>query len=115
MSDTQSPAYRALLDELAFRLGARGGAEETLAMVLRVVRAEQWQPIETAPRDNHARMVWCPEAMNIYIVTWWQQENAWAHFGGAGRILMEAPTHWMPLPSPPSIRALATAAPEGGE
>jgi hypothetical protein len=23
--------------------------------------AQEWRPIETAPKDSHSRLVWCPE------------------------------------------------------
>ena len=69
-----------------------------------------WQPIETAPRTTTARLVWCPERQNIHSVTWWAQENNWAIFGGGGRILMETPTHWRPLPDPPAAEAEAKEA-----
>lgn len=67
----------------------------------------EWQPIETCPRTSKARLVWCPERQNTYIVSWWQSAldpavmSHWVHFGGGGSQLREHPTHWMPLPEPP--------------
>ncbi len=70
-----------------------------------------WQPIETAPKDNKARLVWCPAWRNTYIVSWVvplddkakpnPDAGHWSHFGGGYRPLTEAPTHWMPLPPAP--------------
>jgi len=68
----------------------------------------EWQPIETAPKSTHAILVWCPERMNTYVVSWWQSdrfqktEHCWCHFGGLSGELCEVPSHWMPLPAPPS-------------
>jgi hypothetical protein len=66
----------------------------------------EWQPIATAPKTSLARLVWCPERQNIYVVSWWDNGRdepgaSWVLFGGGGGTLMEAPTHWMPLPEPP--------------
>lgn len=65
-----------------------------------------WQPMETSPKTSMARLVWCPDRQNIYVVGWWDNGMshpgpAWCHFGGSGGTLVETPTHWMPLPEPP--------------
>lgn len=66
-----------------------------------------WMPIETAPKDTKARIVWCPAWRNTFIVSWLVpfgepiDNGYWAHFGGACTKLSERPTHWMPLPQPP--------------
>lgn len=60
-----------------------------------------WQPIETAPKTSKARLVWCPERQNTYIVSWSDTPPGWLFFGGGGRDLQEDATHWMPLPEPP--------------
>ena len=63
---------------------------------------EAWQPIETAPRDkgaivyDAARWGVC-EAFN-YI------EGGWKAHGVNGSISLR-PTHWQPLPSPPTLDA----------
>jgi hypothetical protein len=43
----------------------------------------KWQPIETAPKTTKARLVWCPEFENMYLVTW--DRDAWIYFGGRRR------------------------------
>jgi hypothetical protein len=60
-----------------------------------------WQPIETSPRNTKARLVWCPERRNTYVVVWSYLLPGWIHFSGGDRELREEPTHWMPLPKPP--------------
>jgi len=70
----------------------------------------RWRPIETAPKDNKARLVWCPVDKNIFTASWY--EDDWMFFGGSG-YLREPPTHWMPLPPPPSAEsAIRESAPD---
>lgn len=81
-----------------------------------------WKPIETAPRDATAVLVmrnnWpgAPNGVatecnghNTYVAEWWSGEGE----DGRGRwvcymdmvqdpICPIEPTHWMPLPKPPS-------------
>lgn len=74
---------------------------------LRAVREGQWQPIDSAPRDgtkidviNHHG----ERTTDVYFsphrnrwVHWWQQ-----YHGSMGEVELDiAPTHWMPLPTPP--------------
>lgn len=74
------------------------------------VAVEQWQPIETAPRDGSRFLVWekhygirigrCKERADHD--DWLSYMDA---FGGSSRGGPRA-THWMPLPTPPAaIRA----------
>lgn len=58
-----------------------------------------WKPIETAPKTSHAILVYCPERMNTYIVSW-TDHKGWMHFGGYGELTQE-PSHWMPVPEKP--------------
>lgn len=68
-----------------------------------------WQPIETAPRDSKARLVWCPENRCTYCVSWgtfWisgVENSGWLVFGGCHRDVIQRCTHWLPLPSPPAL------------
>jgi hypothetical protein len=60
----------------------------------------EWQPIETAPKSSKAILVHCGDRRNTYAVTWFRLYEGWAIFGGGA--LNEKPTHWMPLPAPPT-------------
>ena len=71
-----------------------------------------WQPIETAPKDSKARLVWVPENLCIFCVSWTNgnvgpgdegDPPGWVIFGGGYRSYLRdgRPTHWMPLPEPP--------------
>lgn len=79
----------------------------------------EWQPIETAPRDGTAILIYMPEASRLKVreacwATPWEgapdEQCYWmTPHGPAGRgytILPMSVTHWMPLPEPPSnVRA----------
>lgn len=64
-----------------------------------------WQPIESAPKNNSSRLVWCPLDKCIYCVTWVDNSNypparsGWQVFGG--NEIIDGVTHWMPLPAAP--------------
>ena len=55
-----------------------------------------WQPIETAPRDCDILTTW--RGGTITVARWSGYFNAWM----ANRKDAFKPTHWMPLPDPPS-------------
>lgn len=63
----------------------------------------KWEPIETAPRDGTYVLGYGPhDGRGHYIdaIHFWQSRWTieWMHGYGT-------PTHWMPLPAPPSERA----------
>ncbi len=70
----------------------------------------QWKPIESAPKDGTRVLLW-PGTTGpnhsgdkiVFLAYWWQPHNPkspgfWV--GNVGK--RERPTHWMPLPDPPS-------------
>lgn len=67
-----------------------------------------WQPIETAPRDGTDIIVWDGE---VRTVTLWGKVSHVPIFGFLGvwgsdiedvDLMNPQPTHWMPMPNPPS-------------
>lgn len=67
----------------------------------------EWQPIETAPKDVPLLVFSCearhPGVMVAELNTWEDSADwtdTWAEQG-----LDVEPTHWMPLPSPPALKA----------
>lgn len=63
-------------------------------------RCDAWQPIETAPKDvMHTIIVWTPEGAQL---AWWSEGNLCWLEQGSGKHLWDEPTHWMPLPEPPT-------------
>jgi hypothetical protein len=71
----------------------------------------EWQPIETAPKTNHAILIWVPEIECTFCVTWresiYDYPDGWAIFGGYLRQdqNLQSATHWMPLPPPPQVQS----------
>lgn len=68
----------------------------------------KWQSIETAPRDG--RDILLTDGDNVQQASWWV--NEWMiHIGESSHshvtwnFVCEPPTHWMPLPEPPSETA----------
>lgn len=65
-----------------------------------VDEANAWQPIETAPKDGSSILLFCEG--NIFTGKRHKDEippyKDWWFCAGVGE---RAPTHWMPLPTPP--------------
>ena len=60
----------------------------------------EWQPIETAPRDNKTRLLGYPVHGQVGEVYWLQEKNRSSWVASTGGFFVH-PTHWMPLPDPP--------------
>ena len=85
------------LDDVCFKLPSA---------ILAALRAagfvieQDWQPIETAPRDCPV-LRWCPEnddsPAEAHVMQWYEQADTWMVYGIGGF----EPTHWRPLPTPP--------------
>ena len=64
------------------------------------LRAQEWQPIETAPRDGTwiqgwGSGAWCPE------MRWSDQCDDWVDSYDLEPTNFQ-PTHWQPIPKPPT-------------
>lgn len=146
MTDT-NPLQEALTDARTVKLALYGGpvtGRQATDAIKRVIAkldaalravgvAEQWRPIETAPRDGTP--LWLVEPGESFGLTVAHQyQGMWLHdsFGGdrweevrGGIAPVRQPTHWMPLPAPPtevrtlsgeSLRSATTyAAPKGDQ
>lgn len=62
----------------------------------------EWQPIETAPKDQRWLLFGGPKGRVPYVGRWfvWAGLNAENGFWQSHCIEVK-PTHWMPLPDPP--------------
>lgn len=74
----------------------------------------EWQPIETAPRDETEFLAYGPDPEMWQVVFYCPHEKwpqyIWAVEDGATRH-RDAFTHWMPLPAPPALASMG----ESGE
>lgn len=88
--------------------------KSNLPAILSALRGEQWQGIETAPKDSSRVMLWLPESATgrparategRFAIPhegaedargWWQTFDGMVPQGIPG-----SPTHWRPLPPPP--------------
>ena len=118
--------YRALMDEAADEierlnliaaateardlLAARvtvAGRSVTVAELIAAHEREQWQPIETAPRDETRFLAWSPGG---YAILHWAEftdmDDGSGAFWGEDECDpiegIEAPVMWRPLPEPPA-------------
>jgi hypothetical protein len=70
--------------------------------------AAGWRPIETAPKDGTHILMWRPSKAGAVVKeAWWQTDSPFGPgWGGHGWMYSTwlQPTHWMPLPPPPSDR-----------
>lgn len=65
-----------------------------------------WQPMETAPKDGSHILVW--RDSGVHLVRWKRvgDDGFWDEWHVPLRNLSIQPTHWMPLPDPPSKGAV---------
>jgi hypothetical protein len=64
-----------------------------------------WRPIETAPKDGPAVLLgWfeLPGMSGREVGFWHTRESAWCNYHRVLHNKDYPPTHWMPLPAPPT-------------
>lgn len=71
-----------------------------------LVAMMDWQPIETAPKDKKAKLVWVPESACQFCVAWSDGDDlegreGWCIFGGGWREYLQTASMWRPLPARP--------------
>jgi hypothetical protein len=65
-----------------------------------------WQPIETAPKDG--TIILAGHETSVFDAYWDEREGGWADGATCGYdddLITYSPTHWIPLPAPPSLPA----------
>ena len=69
--------------------------------------ANEWQLIETAPKDGTQILVYDPnpflDPYSVFTVAWDTQRKYWVETTGEGYAVYY-PTHWMYTPEPPQNR-----------
>ena len=77
-----------------------------LQQQLAETKSQQWQPIE-APEENISDIytpivLWYPSHEAILYGAWDHRIEEWREWITDGSIVDSKPTHWMPLPAPPT-------------
>jgi len=107
-------------DRIVLTEGAKENLKIKVAHALRQreedVRAEEWLPIESAPKDGTAILVYGPDLLrevdgHCAVVRWQTNEHStipWWTISdgkfGPYDLRGPSPTHWQPLTAPPPIR-----------
>jgi hypothetical protein len=60
----------------------------------------EWQSIKTAPKDGTFILLWIPWLKQSYAGRWYRER--WVFYRTSCVRPVTAPTHWQPLPDPPS-------------
>lgn len=79
---------------------SRANRELRAALATPLVKVAGWQPIATAPRDGSWILVCRINYLCNYIMT--PQATYWTDHAACWAYIPLHPTHWMPLPAPPS-------------
>ena len=73
----------------------------TAVECIKKLKAEnEWQPIETAPKDNAVFLAWRKHATHPLMVRYEPSYDWFANYDGEHVYDL---THWMPLPKPPAM------------
>ena len=62
----------------------------------------EWQPIETAPKDESEVLLWDD---GVELGRWYENPHPWNSGNWwiqGGQVTATNPTHWMPLPTAPT-------------
>lgn len=75
-------------------------------LVVYLATANQWRPIETAPKDGTPVLLWWPDWTSWPAAGFWYEDaceggNNWKLAGQRSPAYVKPPTHWMPLVEPP--------------
>ena len=92
------------LNGTIFRDADNNEQDEAIFLATASIKASDaaaWQPIETAPRDGTLILV-AVKHIGCDVVSFWGA--GWRETTN-GLMLRDEPTHWQPLPAPPSDAA----------
>lgn len=98
---SQRSAARSACAAMAVKLHALVERDLITALDVSASPSEDWQPIATAPKDGTGIIAY--QNGNMRVCNW--SQSGWAFYQskpGAPIVAMMAPTHWRPLPAPPS-------------
>jgi len=79
---------------------------EAVAALDRIFAEIEWRTMETAPKDGTNILLWWPEQFHCPLTGHWADKwNPWIGWkvtGWSHGKFITSPTHWRPLPSPPT-------------
>lgn len=78
-----------------------GDEVDALAALARLGRAYQWQDISSAPKDGTPILI--SESRGIFTAYWSEGHEFWV-----GIVTYLRPTHWLPLPPPPTEESVVS-------
>ena len=78
--------------------------EQIAAEIEQRGRPIDWQPIETAPKDKTAFLIYCPERGDVFQVYRFEADGPFRSFNSGGRVVYQSASHWMPLPGAPEVQ-----------
>lgn len=99
MAETQAEKDAAFIDAVEESLGSL--VPKYLYDLARRGAAVQWRPIEEAPKDGTEFIAYRPDA-GVFTASYDPEQECWFANHGYEDITDDQPTHWMPLPPPPS-------------
>ena len=99
--ETAEAAFAALKDSLADQLEISNGHAARAAALTGQLQQMQWQPIETAPKDDAEWLLLSDGRSVPYVGRWfvWKGRNENDGFWQSHAVEVN-PTHWMSLPEP---------------
>ena len=102
MNQIKDSSIDILLKTLEGMVATRNDLVSLAVKELRIMLSQDnWQPIETAPKDGTDVILWDP-ALDVGVTI-----GSWSDYKKSGDWWMEGeqvtgfPSHWMPLPEPP--------------
>lgn len=80
---------------------------QTLVDARKDATAGEWLPIETAPRDDFPVDLWYEDQDGLFYYRvpdcrWSRAHEYWVNKEGLPADMKNYPTHWMPVPEPPT-------------
>jgi hypothetical protein len=96
-------------DNAPFIIALRNSAK---SLIDQAGMVEEWQPLETAPRDGTTILTWDPlflyqiTSYNTYEASWADEDDKMRHGWNQGDgypTVFEGPTYWIPLQKPPVL------------
>ncbi|MGX5719876.1 hypothetical protein [Shinella zoogloeoides] len=88
---------------------SNGSIENIAKVLIAFSKRDQWQPIETAPKDGTRILLVGGVFHDIPFAGYWNfspyaPDRPWTTVVGRLTLYEHCPTHWMPLPSPPRTK-----------